>query len=81
MSPTVWREGGYAFVINTAEHAPPHVHVLKAGAEVKILIGEINQKPAIMRARGISVHEVTAALRMVSNLQAKLLARWREIHG
>lgn len=81
MSPTVWREGGFAFVVNTAEHAPPHVHVLKGCTEVKILIGEMGQKPAIIKARGMGVHEVGRALRIVGKLQTELLARWREIHG
>jgi hypothetical protein len=34
--PTLVREGGFAVRIYTLDHPPPHVHVARAGAVVKV---------------------------------------------
>jgi histidinol phosphatase-like PHP family hydrolase len=37
--PTILRQDGFAICINTDDHEPPHVHVFKAGVEVKNRVG------------------------------------------
>ncbi len=80
--PTEWRQDGFEFVIRTNEprFEPPHVHVIKAGEEVKIFLGNDDEAPKIV---GIWMRDRDAAkaLTIVANKQAYFLRVWRGRHG
>ena len=76
--PTIVREDGYEIRIYTLDHPPPHVHVAKTGAVLKIdlttcrvieIVGRITDREA-KRAEGLVVKH------------AQLLRKgWTKIHG
>lgn len=80
--PTVWRQDGFEFVIRTNEprFEPPHVHVIKAGGEVKITLGDEDTPPEIV---GLWMRDKDAAtaLTMVAERQDYFRGAWRGIHG
>jgi hypothetical protein len=77
---TVLRAQGLRVVIFVNDHDPAHVHVLGDG-EAKINLLGAAGSPELVWASGMSRGEVRRALRIVSEEQAALLARWEEIHG
>lgn len=77
----VHREAGLRFVIFKDDHEPAHVHVYYGGAEAKIALGIDGSSPASIRNYGMRIADVRKAIKMVSAQQAKLLAKWEEIHG
>lgn len=79
--PTVLREIGFEFRIRADDHDPPHVHVFKAGAEMKISIGDSSSKPRVLGTKGMSDAEGGKALRLVAINQALLLRAWEKYHG
>ncbi len=68
-------------VIRTSDHLPPHVHVLKAGGEVKISLGGDTVAPAVIENWRLSAGDVLRAYQIVAANQALLLKKWRQIHG
>jgi len=65
--PTVLREEGFEVRIYTLDHPPPHVHVAKAGAIVRIDLG---------------MRTVTEIVGTISDRDVKRLkAEWTNIHG
>lgn len=80
--PTILREQGFRIVIYPNDHSPSHVHVFKGSGEVRIDLGDEDSGPNLMSITGqISDKNVVKALYLVKENQAKLLAKWREIHG
>lgn len=79
--PTVLRHEGFEFVIRPNDHDPPHVHVFKAGQQVKIRIGDDQTRPAVDGRSRMSAMEIRQALEVVGEQQDSLLAAWRRIHG
>lgn len=76
--PTVLRRGGHRFYFYSHEpNEPPHVHVDKAGASVKIWLDPI----AVARNSGFSPRELTEVLRMVRQDRPTLLEAWHEFFG
>jgi hypothetical protein len=71
-------EHGFEVRIYTKDHPPPHIHVWKAGGQVKITLDE---EPVVQRVKGMSDRDVVKAYRIVARNRAQLLAKWREIHG
>ena len=77
---TVLRAQGLRVVIYVNDHDPAHVHVFGDG-EAKInLLGD-GGLPVLIWADGMSRGEVRRSLRIVTEEQIALLARWEEIHG
>ena len=76
--PTVLRERGFEVRIYTFDHPPPHVHVAKAGAIVRIDLGTFSVTEIVGH---ISDREVKRAERLVARNAAKLLEAWEKIHG
>lgn len=78
--PTVLKKDGFKVVIYFNDHIPAHVHVFKAGSEIKI---DVEQEiPTIMEISGdISNKDVTKAYELVKKHQKDLFKRWMEIHG
>jgi hypothetical protein len=76
--PTVLRERGFEVRIYTLDHPPPHVHVAKAGAIVKI---DLTTHQATEIVGSISDHDVKGAEKLVAQNAALLKEHWEKIHG
>lgn len=76
--PTVLREAGFEVRIYTLDHPPPHVHVWKAGAVLKI---DLATHEVIEIVGAISDKEVTRAERLVARNATRLEREWMRIHG
>jgi uncharacterized protein DUF4160 len=76
---TVLRAHGLPVVVFANDHQPAHVHVF-GGGEAKINLRGADGGPALVWADGMSRGEVRRAMRIVTEQQAFLLARWEEIH-
>ncbi len=78
---TVLRQLGFAVVIHTHDHLPPHVHIFKGGAELIVNLGTATAGPSVRDNIGMSGSEERRALALIANQQASLLAAWERIHG
>ena len=80
---TVWQQNGFEFVIHTNEprFEPPHIHVIKADAEVKIRLGDDERAPEIVKIWRMRDRDATNALLIVAEKQDYFLGAWRGIHG
>lgn len=76
--PTVLREDGFEVRIYTFDHPPPHVHVAKAGAMIRIDLA----KHAVTEIVGdISDRDIKRAERIVARHAKRLTKEWVKIHG
>lgn len=78
---TVHRQDGFRLVIYLEDHEPPHVHVYAGGAEAKIGLLAQDGRPYVIRAFPMRAGDLRKAVQLVSEQQAMLIAKWREIHG
>lgn len=76
--PTLLRINGYRVVIYPADHEPMHVHVINAGGEAVI---EIGQEARLIRSGGMKEKAIQEARVIVQNNAAMLAEAWEEIHG
>ena len=76
--PTIIREDGYEIRIYTLDHSPPHVHVAKAGAGLKIDLATCH---VIEIVGTISDREVKRAEALVTKYVQLLRDEWMKIHG
>ena len=76
---TVLRAHGLRVVIFSNDHPPAHVHVFGDG-QAKINLLGADCAPELVWADVMSRGEVRRAMRIVTEQQAFLLARWKEIH-
>jgi DNA-binding FadR family transcriptional regulator len=76
--PTVIREGGFEVRIYTFDHPPPHVHVAKAGAIVRI---DIATHTVTEIVGAISDRDVKRAEQLVARHAKRLKEEWTKIHG
>jgi hypothetical protein len=76
--PTVLREAGFEVRIYTLDHPPPHVHVWKAGAVVRIDLATLYVAEIV---GAISDRDVKRAERLVARHAARLRREWTKIHG
>jgi hypothetical protein len=79
--PTVLRRNGFDLRIYTGDHAPPHVHIWKAGKEVVISLRQGAEIPVIREVNRMSKNDVRRAYAIVEQSLEYLRHRWREIHG
>lgn len=76
--PTVLRSSGYRFYFYSHEpNEPPHVHVDKAGASVKVWLEPV----AIVRNVGFGPRELAEVVRLVQQSQSALMEAWHEFFG
>lgn len=73
---TVLRKHGMRFVIYTADHEPPHVHVYGDG-EARIDIVTLK----VMTQGGLSDRDVRKAVEEIRTQQTLFLETWRQYHG
>ena len=76
--PTVIREDGFEVRIYTFDHPPPHVHVAKAGATVRIDLATHSVTEIV---GAISDRDVKRAERLVARHAKQLKQEWAKIHG
>ena len=76
--PTLIREQGFEVRIYTLDHPPPHVHVAKAGAIVKI---DLSMHHAIEIVGAISDRDVKRAERLVAQNAQFLKLEWEKLHA
>jgi hypothetical protein len=81
--PTVHAESGFEvrIYLPPREHHPPHVHVIRAGGEVIINLGQGEAPPDIREVHRMSTRDAICAYRIVERIRDDLLLRWREYHG
>ena len=77
---TVLRAEGLRVVIFVDDHHPAHVHVFGDG-QAKIDLLSPDGTPRLVWTDGMTRGEVRRAMRVVTEQQALLLAKWEEIHG
>jgi hypothetical protein len=76
--PTLIRREGFEIRIYTFDHPPPHVHVFKAGAVVRIELSTF----AVTEIVGeISDRDVARAERLVAEHAEPLQQAWERLHG
>ncbi len=76
--PTILREGGFHFKINTDDHEPMHVHVWH---QSNLLIVNFEAEITVRNNYGFNRNEMRCAVEIVEAHQSAFQARWREIHG
>jgi hypothetical protein len=79
--PTVHRAGSLGFVVFPDDHGPPHVHVLSADGEAKLLLGEADGRLALVWARGMDRGSLRGTMAETLAHRGKLLLAWRRVHG
>ena len=77
---TVLRADGLRVVIFVDDHIPAHVHVVGDG-QAKINLLGADGMPELIWADGMTRGEIRRAVRIVTEAQSLLLARWENIHG
>ena len=78
MSPTVHREGAYAFRFYSADKdEPPHVHIWSNRSRAKFWLKPVR----IARNCGFSQQELNAIEKLVIQYQEKLLEAWNDYFG
>ena len=77
---TVHRFANVRLVIYSNDHEPAHVHAEAPGASAKIQL-EGGSGPALIWQHGFSPSDLRQIMAEVLSCQARLLARWSEIHG
>ena len=77
---TVHREGGFRIAIYKDDHEPAHVHVIKDG-EVIVSLAGVDGRPELRQSRGATTADIRKSLRIVTEQQMHLLAKWKDIHG
>jgi hypothetical protein len=76
--PTVLRDAGFEVRIYTLGHPPPHVHVHKAGAVLKV---DLATAEVVRIVGAISDRDVKRAEHIVRKHTAVLKEAWRRLHG
>lgn len=73
---TVLRQHGMRFVIYTADHEPPHVHVYGDG-ETRIDIATLK----VLTQGGMSDRDVRRAAEVIETNRQLFRETWRKYHG
>ena len=76
--PTLVRERGFEVRIYTLDHPPPHVHVAKAGAVMRIDLAHCQVTEIVGT---ISDRDVQRAERLVARHARFLKEEWTRLHG
>lgn len=76
--PTVAKESGFEIRMFTRDHPPPHVHVARAGAMLKI---DLAACEVVAVAGRISDRDIRRAERLVEQHATRLRQEWERLHG
>ena len=77
MAPRIDEFAGFEVRIYSHDHGPPHVHVFKGNAELRIYLGD-EHSPEWVFGR-MKASDERLALRIVSKRRWQYLQRWEEI--
>lgn len=77
MAPRIDEFAGFVVRIYSHDHGPPHVHVLKGNAELRVYLDD--EHPAENVRGRMKVSDRRVALRIVAVRRELYLARWEEI--
>jgi hypothetical protein len=80
--PTLLKQDGFEIRMYFNDHAPPHVHVFKAGGQAKVGLGNLlGTSPSLLLVQGMSEKDAKKAIAIVTEHQVELLAKWEEWYG
>ncbi len=77
---TVHRAHGIRIIIFVNDHEPAHVHVFGDG-HAKINLSGAGGAPELIWVDGMTRGDLRRAMKVVNEMQAELLAKWKDIHG
>jgi hypothetical protein len=69
---------GFALRVYTDDHHPAHVHVFRAGAEIRVYLR--GRRPYEKVAGRMSASDIRRALRIVGEHHEERLRLWRKYH-
>lgn len=76
--PKILEVNGYKFYIYTNDHLPEHVHVVKSGHEVKVvLVPELT----ITANYGFKSKELRKVIEIIIDHYEFIIEKWHETHG
>ena len=76
--PTIFRLDGYRFYFYSHEpNEPPHVHVDKGGASIKVWLHPVT----FAKNTGFRRSEINGIVAMVADHRTRLLEAWHEFFG
>lgn len=76
--PTIYRENGFRFYFFSHEpNEPPHVHIDKGEATIKIWLGSLE----VAKSRGFRAHQISGIISVVSEHQMLFTEKWHEYFG
>jgi hypothetical protein len=68
---------GFEVVINLRDHPPPHVHVLRDEADLRVYLS--GHRPAERKYGRMKAADERRAIALVHERRAVYLAKWKEI--
>ena len=78
-APKVDETEGFAVVINLRDHLPPHVHVFRGNAELKV---SLTEDAVARRGRGrMARADERRAIALVRRKREFYLAKWKELES
>ena len=76
--PTVLRRNGYRFYFFSHEpNEPPHIHVDKDSATVKVWLDGLE----VAKNRGFRAHEIAGIIAIIGERRALFVEKWHEYFG
>jgi hypothetical protein len=78
MAPRIDEWAGFEVRINTRDHEPPHVHVCKDDANLRVFLDR--DSSAEYCYGRMKASDERAAVRLVNKRRSRYLQRWREIN-
>ncbi|QQS31683.1 MAG: DUF4160 domain-containing protein [Acidobacteriota bacterium] len=80
--PTIFRSGGFRFVIWPDDHAPPHVHIIRGTLLAAVINLGMGESPASIKANyRLNRRELASVLRVVLANNDMFVEEWTKIHG
>jgi hypothetical protein len=76
LMPTVFREGGYQFIMFSSDHPPAHVHVRREGKLAKVLLNPVEFE----RIGGFNTGEQNKIIAIIREHQALLMDAWDKLY-
>ena len=80
--PTIFRSGGFRFVIWPDDHPPPHVHIIRGNLLAAIINLGMKEKPVSIKTNyRLNRRELSLAVRTVAANNNLFAKEWKNIHG
>ena len=74
--PTILRSFGFRFMIYVHDHEPAHVHAIKAGAVLVVILEPLS----IRENRDMPRNEINHALSIIAANRDLLISEWNRLH-